>query len=908
MYLLTFLFRVLFGLAIVDQNPINFWKHSVWTSEDGLLMNSVTSMAQTQDGYIWLGTENGLVRFDGIDFDVISIENMQSIQTKSIVSLLVDKTGHLWIGTYGGGVARLEKDAAKTYTTQHGLLSNEVLHLFQSRDRTIWIGTRKGLYRYHEERLINVPLVGKNDLPIGSICEDKIGRLWVGAKGNGLYLVHKKINKFESKYKGFAGMNINDLLIDRTNNLWIATFGSGLFKMNIDHIEQKQMYNLKTGFATNNIDCLLEDHAGDIWIGTFGNGIFIHRNTKNNFVSFNDQNGLSNNEVISLFQDRENIIWIGTEGGGLNNLFESRIYTITKKHGLSSNNVTGVFQDSQENIWIGNRGYSFDVYDVKTGNIQSIQSKYDFSILGWGAIAEYPKGEIWFDYLDRGVGRFSLENKELKYFSKSEGIPDGLIRALYVDAQNQLWAGTDKGGLYVFSNEHFALFTNIGSRIITILKDRNQALWIGTMGGGLYHFKDGKMITYNKNNGLSDSIVVSIYEDTNGTIWVGTISGLSVFHHGYLHKITKKHGLADSTICCILEDGNHVMWMSSNRGIYAIDRNDLIALIEKKQDSISPSLYSIEDGMKSIECNGGIQPACLKATDGKLWFPTTRGVSIVDPDRMVLDSFLPSVLIKQFMMDGKSYPLGKTAYVPPGRGDLEISYAGIGFVAPTRIRYKYKIEGLHNEWVDNGKRRSINIVSMAPGTYRFRVIASCEDGEWNMHDASFEFVFIAKFYHTLFFKIGAFLVIICILIILIHLSHKYHLQNKLKNKYKGSRLGQNEINIYQHKIINIVEIDHDYKDPELSVSSLAKKMSVHPNVVSQVINVGIGKNFKEFVNQYRVKEAQRLMLLPENHDKPILDIAFEVGFNSKNSFNRVFKQLTNMTPTQFIKSNNKVNS
>jgi AraC-like DNA-binding protein len=432
---------------------------------------------------------------------------------------------------------------------------------------------------------------------------------------------------------------------------------------------------------------------------------------------------------------------------------------------------------------------------------------------------------------------------------------------------------------------------------------------VGTWGRGLCLLKDGKVRVFNKEDGLSDNIVMSIFEDIEGILWIGTYSGgLNRFHHGKFTRISKKNGLPENTIYCILEDQRHYLWMSSNHGIFCVKREELEDLVKEKIELISPTLFTTEDGMKSIECNGGHQPAGCKTRDGKLWFPTTKGVSVVDPENIGINTIPPPVQIKKVIIDGTSYDVGKKAVVPPGKGNLEIYYTGLSFVVPKKILFKYKIEGLEDQWINSGTRRTVNYIGIPPGSYRFRVIACNSDGIWNNTGAFFDFYIKAKYYQTLIFKISFPIAAVLIISFFYRSVKKYLLSRKLKRKYKGSSLNSEETRQCVEKIFHLIEVEKVYKDPDISLNSLAERIRTSPRNLSQIINEQLGKNFYEFINHYRVDEAKKILLSHQANKMSILEIGYEVGFNSKSAFNRAFRHFTNLTPTQFKNSNYKLNN
>ncbi len=884
--------------------PIDFYQHNVWTVENGLPMNSVIAITQTPNGYLWVGTETGLARFDGIDFDIFDHENTPALSNNLILSLLVDHDGTLWIATRGGGITRYKNNTFDTLTTQSGLLSNETWVLLQSNDLSIWIGSKNGLNHYANGTLSSIPLPETiTNHNIRALAEDRNGNLWIGTRGSGLVRARKRGTTYETEHKGLPGLKISTLLESRTGTLWAGTIESGLVKIQGN---KTLSFTTENGLSNNYVRCLYEDRAGNLWIGTHGGGINVLETGKNRIDVFDSGENLTGNSIYTFFEDREGTLWIGTEGGGLNSLRDPRVITYTTKNGLSYNITFGVFQDSRGSIWVGTTGFGVNTLKPGKNRFHTLTTRDGLSANAIASFAEHPEGSLWLGTRGGGVNRLTLENRKIKTFTTREGLSDNIVRALYTDPQGNLWAGTDSGGVHRFSNGWFILYGNLEFRVNTIHKDANGNLWAGTWGRGLCLLENGSINVFDKEKGLSCNIVTCIHEDKDGTLWVGTYGcGLNRFRYpgGTFLKISKKDGLPDNTVYSILEDHKQNLWMSSNRGIFYVNREELEAFAAGKRKTVRPFLFGREEGMKSIECNGANQPAGWKTRDGKLWFPTTNGVSCIDPESIGVNTFPPPVQIKEIRIDGTSFPPGKDAAAPPGEGNLEILYTGLSFIVPEKISFKYILEGYDNRWTDAGTRRTAFYTRIPPGTYRFRVTARNSDGIRNHTGASFRFRLKPRFYQTLFFKIAFPLCTVLIIFALYVSLKKYFLYRRLKKKYKHSSLNlePDEAEDYIRKLLYLIEMEKVYQDPDISLNSLAQRLKLSPRNLSQVINEQLKKSFHELINKYRVKEAQKMLTAPDMARQSILEIGYEVGFNSKSAFNRAFKHFTRQTPSQYRK-------
>ncbi len=339
-----------------------------------------------------------------------------------------------------------------------------------------------------------------------------------------------------------------------------------------------------------------------------------------------------------------------------------------------------------------------------------------------------------------------------------DGLPSNSIQAVTQTRDGYLWLGT-KAGLVRFDGVRFAVFDKLNTKeilsndILDLYEDRDGNLWVGTTGGGLNRLRDGKFTSYTTRDGLSQDFVRSIYEDGDGSLWIANYGGgVNRFKDGRFTAYTTNVGLFDNTIYQVLDDDQGNLWMSCNRGIFFVSKQQLNDFAENRIASVTSVPFGKSDGMRSSECNGGNQPAGIKARDGNLWFPTIEGVAVVDPRRMLINTQPPPVLIDKTMVDDHVLVDGLTeATLPPGKGQLEFHYTALSFLAPEKVMFKYKLEGFDQDWTDAGARRVAYYTNLPPGSYRFRVIACNNDGKWNEEGAIFAFTLAPHFYETGFF-------------------------------------------------------------------------------------------------------------------------------------------------------------
>jgi signal transduction histidine kinase/streptogramin lyase len=418
-------------------------------------------------------------------------------------------------------------------------------------------------------------------------------------------------------------------------------------------------------------------------------------------------NGLSNDLVKSIYEDGDANIWIGTDGGGLNLLRNGALKAYTTHDGLASNVVLSLAGDNAGNLWVGT---------------------------------------------PEGLNRFS-QGKFTTYTS-ADGLANNDVRSIYLDRRGNLWVGT-RGGLSRMSNGVFKTFTEVdglpNDLVTTLYEDAKGNLWIGTF-GGLGRLTNDEFTTFTTRDGLSSNAVISLDEDSDGTLWIGTNGGgLNRMKDGKFTTYTSSNGLLDDVVYRILEDRQNNLWLSCRKGIFHISKQELDDFAKGAMASIAPVAYGTADGMMTRECSGGGDPAGWRSRDGKLWFPTIKGVAMIDPERLKTNSHAPPVVIEQVRIDDQSFAPSERLELPAGTTRFDLYYTAPSFVAPEKVRFKYKLEGFDKDWVDSGSRRIAYYTNLRPGTYTFRVIASNNDGVWNQTGATFAIYLKPYFYQTYWF-------------------------------------------------------------------------------------------------------------------------------------------------------------
>jgi len=712
--------------------PLSQYLCRTWNTRDGLPQATVQAVLQAKNGYLWLGSQEGLVRFDGVKFSVFNKKNTPSFRHNDVralcegrdgrlwigtangllsyqngnfsthffnrgsnsdfVSVLCeDPQGALWIGTYGGGLILLQQNRAFTsYTTREGLSADVVTAVFRDRDGIVWIGTANGLNRMQDDR-ISV-WTKKDGLPsdfITAIRETSDGSLWIGTR---------------------AGV--------------VRTKGDGY-----------RTYTTEDGLTGDEITCLYEDGTGGIWIGTEKKGLSVF--SGGTFSRFTTKEGLSDDYVLSVCQDREGLIWVGTYGNGLNRLWKGKFATLTVQDGLPSKEVRTILGSRDGSVWVGtlNGGLA----RLRKGSVTTFSTRDGLPDNAIRALFEDAAGLLW---VGTNNGLACLKDGRFVNYSRKDGLAHDYIRCITQDRAGRLWIGTSGGGVHLYRDGRFINYRDKGipeNVIRALTPGRDGCLWIGS-NDGLTRWQNGETTHYSAQHGLPKEPIYVVLEDEDRVLWLGTYGGgLCRFKNGSFTRYTIRDGLFDDVVYQILEDDRGNLWMSCNLGIFRAEKKSLDRFAEGTADRIRSFSYGTADGMRSSECNGNAQPAGAKTGDGRVWFPTTEGLVVISPDIIPKNLLPPLVAFERILVNGRVLCPASRAVVPPGPGSLEFHFAGLSFIAPEKMKFKYRLEGYDQEWIDAGERRSAFYTNMSPGSYRFSAIACNNDGFWNEKGVSFEF-------------------------------------------------------------------------------------------------------------------------------------------------------------------------
>jgi ligand-binding sensor domain-containing protein/signal transduction histidine kinase len=726
--------------ALDPNRSLSEFGQQVWLTENGLPQNSVQAITQTRDGYLWIGTQEGLARFNGVGFVIFDKENTPQLKSNDIRALLEDRSGALWIST-SYGLVKMQNGTFTSFTTAEGLPDNNIGSLAEARDGTIWIATAAGLARYLNTSISSFPLTVESADNIQAVFQDRSGVLWIGTTDGVICLKEDRIITTKAT-QDLAGHSVSAVVQDKSGRIWFGT-NNGLQSYDGEYVVT---YTTKNGLPDNRINYLSADKAGSVWIGT-SNGLVRLR--LDNQPNFSVAEGLSSNLILSVFEDREGSLWVGTESGGLILLRDKKFTTLTTRNGLASDLVKAIYQDKSGAIWIGTNGGGLSV--LMDGKVKNFTTKDGLSSNVVLSLFGDNKGTLWIGTPD-GLSEF--KDGRFRTLTVAEGLSSDLVRSIFVDRSGGAWIGT-RNGLNSIKDGKFLTFTTrdglANDFIGAIFEDLSGSLWVGTR-GGLSEFKNGRFTNFTTKDGLSSDVITSLHEDKEHNIWIGTNGGgLNRLRNGRFASYSTRNGLLDNVIYRILEDAQQNLWFSSPKGIFKIGLNELNEFAEGRIQYLNSTSYGTSDGMLTRECSGGGYPAGWKSSDGKLWFSTIKGVAMIDPSNTQLNREPPPVVIEQVRINDRPVATNSGIQLPPGTTRLDFYYTALSFVAPDKVRFKYKLEGFDPDWIDGGTQRAAFYTNLRPGNYSFRVIASNNDGVWNQQGATFQLYLKPHFYQTYWF-------------------------------------------------------------------------------------------------------------------------------------------------------------
>ncbi|MCC6164317.1 MAG: response regulator [Acidobacteria bacterium] len=718
-----------------------------WRVEDGLPQNTVTDIAQDDDGYLWVATRKGLARFDGAQFTAVDGVGDADIDNLRLTAVLPTSDGAVWVGTYGSGVLRVSKDAVTRYGSAEGVADSVIRDLSRDGEGRVWLSTARGARVFDGQRWQRPPLPDDLlDEGVNTVMQTRDGRLWFATSAHGVVSVKGTDVRRYSVAQGLSHPTVTSVAEGPDGTVWLAG------PKGVATIQRGTITTISAaeGLAVDRVMQVIVDTRGVVWMTTHGGGLVRHDGA--GFRTIRHSDGLSTDYLISLMEDRDGALWVGTLAGGLNRVAPAVRELLDRRSGLPPFPVTTVYQRRGSGTW-------------------------------W--IGTY------------GGGLVRLRDGQLRVFTQADGLPSNAITSVAGGAGERVWVGTNGGGAFLFDDGRIVdrigpdlvgdtlrtierhgdvvwfggngLFRYAGGtlqriglaeglrstevRVIYALPDR---VWVGTYGGGLQSIgRDGRVMSWGEREGLTNPLVTSLHHDEVGTLWIGTYGGgLFRLKHGRITGVTSRDGLPDDVIFDVMLDHTKRLWLMGTQGLAFVPLADIEARLDGRHDVLSATRYGRADGVPGTDGTDGNQPLSWLANDGRLWFATVDGVVIFDPTEVTDIPHSPAAHVDAVQVNRQSVSLASLA-APLGGRNIDIAFSAPQVSGGRTVQYEYRLAGLHDDWMDAGTARSASFTNLSPGDYQFEVRARARPGAPPGTMGTVAFTIPARFYETPWFLAGA---------------------------------------------------------------------------------------------------------------------------------------------------------
>ncbi len=792
--------------AVADELKLpNYFPRS-WKTENGLPDNAVTAVVQTRDGYLWLSTYGGLTRFDGIHFTVFNSAGWPGLQSDRVTSLFEDSRGTLWIGHERGDLTRYSDGKFKSLDVHETGVRRKISAIGEDQDGDTWMLNEEGtLVRARDGVSCSLP----NTDGVAQLAQDGHGKLWVLSGGQLAVVEAGQLKPLtDTNNSNGIGYYVLGSCASHDGGLWIAS-DTQVVKWDGHAISENRGTNPCNGKVT----AMLETKSGMLAMGTSDDGLYLLFPNRA-VLHFNHASGFPNNWIRCLLEDREGTLWIGAGSDGLVALRPGKIETLDAPDHWQGRVVLSTTTSRDGALWVGTEGAG--LYRFLNGEWSHYTESAGLSNLYVWSISEDIRGRMW-----AGTWGGGMFMQQSNHFFMPPGLEKVTVPmpSILQSPSGVTWIGTasgllryENGGVQRFGEKEGLKVPDVR----TIMEDHDGTVWFGLLGSGLGRLRNGQLDQFLKRDGLASDYVQCLHPGIDGALWIGSYgSGLERFKHGHTASITTAQGLPDNFICAIEQDDHGNFWISSHNGIFRVAEQVLDDCADGKITAVNCLVYGKGDGMPTLQCSGGLQPAACKLADGRICFPTSKGVVIVNPDDVKLSHMSPPVVIEDVAAGGR--PLakkldGKSALeIPPGLQRIAFHYTGLSFVAPEKMLFQYQLEGWEKDWMNAASDQRVAEYSyLPPGNYTFRVRACNSDGVWNETGASLALVVLPHFWQTFWFHTLIVLAATALVVGIVLLITRRRMRNKLERLERQQALERERTriakDIHDHLGANLTRI------------------------------------------------------------------------------------------------------
>jgi ligand-binding sensor domain-containing protein len=732
-----------------------------WQIDAGLPHNSITTLLQTRDHYLWVGTSNGLARFDGLRFTTFRAMDNPGLKSNGILCLFEDAQGTLWIGTQEGGVVHLQDGAFSMLRTSQGLSSGTVQCLGSDQAGTLWAGTDSGLNRWVGERFESF---FKND----GLPDDGVFALLQPAGGPLLFATGKGLARFNGQRFTPCASPLRGAVFavaqGPDGRLW-AGGELGLFCLPETEAGAAEAVSL----TSQPVLCLARRRSGELWFGTRAGA--LGRVVLNQEPLTPELIWHFPSPVTALREDQEGNLWVGTGGDGLHRLKRRQLRLLPLAESLGPTSLARCFETAAGKLLlVAGDGGLYACNEERVARLEQLPLPANVVVQ---TAASTPDGAVWLG--TEGDGLFECRQGSVNRFSERDGLSENSIQVLYAEAEGGLWVGTRNGGLNYLKDHTVKRFNTpwglTRNFACVLAKDQQGHLWIGTTGDGLFQMDQGRFVAYTQQEGLPNNEVRALHADLDGSLWVGTAKGLCRVKAGRVTAFPGRHGLADESIFQIRSDREGNLWLGTGNGVFRASKAQLNAYAEEQAGELVALPFGKDDGLPLLQClpDGCSQPS--GAPPGKVWFLTATGLVWGEQHRPKVNLLPPQVVIEQVLVENQSAPLSPGVCVAPGKESVQFQYTALSLTAPEKLCFRYQLEGFDRDWSEPSTTRTARYPKLPPGHYRFRVMACNNDGLWNTEGATVAVSVLRFWWASPWFEVAVAAALLCLAGSLLRLRH-----------------------------------------------------------------------------------------------------------------------------------------
>jgi ligand-binding sensor domain-containing protein/signal transduction histidine kinase len=746
-----------FACAVDAREPAKFLSQYVrerWGSEKGFPSSPVYAITQTPDGYLWLGTEKGLVRFDGLNFHLFEPSDGANVPIGPILGLVADSDGNLWVRQQAASILRYHAREFETVSKQFEQTEAAITAMGRgSNGQALFSGLINGIFRYKDGTFATMAAMpAMSNFLVISLAEMKNGRVLVGTRDTGLFQFDGR--QLSAGPSELRDRKINCLLVSDDQNLWIGS-DNGLLRWNGT---ESVSISAPPGLVHAQILALAKDRHSNIWIGT-ADGLV--RMDSDGHAAFDDAQSPPTGAVTAIFEDREGNVWTGS-AKGLERFHDSAFTSYSVLEGLPSESNGPLYVDSENRTWFAPLGGG--LYWLKEGKVEKVKSAgldkdIVYSVAGGG-------GELWVGRQRGGLTRLQLADpaSSSMTYTQANGLPQNSVYAVQQTRDGTVWAATVSAGVSRLKDGKFTAYTSadglLSNSVAAILEGSDGTMWFATP-RGLSAFSNGRWQSFTVKDGLPSEDVICLLQDQTGTLFLGTSKGIAAIRSGRVWIPQEVPDSLREPVFGIEADRLGGLWIVTASGVFRVERD---ALFRGRVGSDDLHEYDLADGLRSTD---GVRRNRSLVSDalGRIWISMNRGISFVDPVRAMSGSVPALVHIEGLFADGSAIRAQTDPHIPGARKRVTCSFAGLSLSAPGRVRYKYKLDSFDQDWSEPVTEREASYTNLGSGSYLFHVIASNSDGVWNSTEASVSFTIDPVFWQTWWFRLSGFLVV-CLVILL----------------------------------------------------------------------------------------------------------------------------------------------